>query len=301
LESGTLVVAAGFDLILTERYRQIQENPDRVFIRKCLSADQRSDIRGRAWGWVAFYPDRIVVADFVLSFAPRSVGPDYDMAAWLLDGPYRYAYGPHGKFIERMPSSGRPDDPNYYLNLGDQPALPILVQVPLKLGATRCLWTALAFDVLNLSRPEDPTVAFGWITDDRLTLSIDLRKMPLTPGVLYGWGIVLWFDLPDPDGCPERALAHRKSWLQPMKLDFSSGTPVAYDRHDDHPAAALFLKEGFHQGYGAYFMKPDPQGCIEAHLDPGENLYEQPLFWIEGIDVPQVPEVIWNGRPPFFR
>jgi len=174
--------------------------------------------------------------------------------------------------------------------------LPILVQVPLKLGATRCWWSALAFDLLNLSRPEGPTVALDWITDDRLTLSIDLRKMPPTPGVLYGWGIVLWFDPPDPDGRPERALARRKSWSQPMKLSFSHGTSVAYDRHGDHPAAGLFLKEGFHKGYGAYFMKADPHGCIEAHLDPDGNLYEQPVFWIEGIDPPQIPEVIWNRK-----
>ncbi len=260
------------------------------------SADQRSDIRGESWGWAAFYPDRIVVADFVVPFAPRSVGPDYDLAAWLLDGPYRYACGLDGEFIPRTPSSGHSDDPKYYLNLGDQPALPILIQVPLKLDTTRCWWTALAFDLLNLSRPEDPTVAFDWITEDRLTLSIDLRKIPPTPGVLYGWGIVLWFDPPGPNGRLERALARRNAYLQPMKLSFTRGASVAYNRNSDHPADGLFLDRGFHRGYGAYLMKPDSQGRIEVHLDPGENLYEQPVFWIEGIEVHQAPEVNWNGR-----
>ncbi|MCK4590678.1 MAG: hypothetical protein KAT86_02915, partial [Candidatus Latescibacteria bacterium] len=248
------------------------------------------------WGWAAFYPDRIVVADFVVPFTPRSVGPDYDLAAWLLDGPYQYACGPDGRFVQKTPSSGRSDDPKYYLDLDNQPALPILIQVPLKLGTTRCWWTALAFDLLNLSRPEDPTVAFDWITEDQLTLSIDLRKVPPTPGVLYGWGIVLWFDPSGPDGRPERALARRNAYSQPMKLSFTRGVSVAYNRNSDHPADGLFLDRGFHRGYGAYLMKPDSQGRIEVHLDPGENLYEQPVFWIEGVEVHQAPEVNWNGR-----
>jgi hypothetical protein len=282
------------------RLRVIESGPVRTLVRWSgpmpHSANQRSDIRGQAWGWAAFYPDRIVVADFVVPFAPRSVGPDYDLASWLLDGPYRYACGPDGEFIPKTPSSGRSDDPRYYLDLGDQPALPILVQAPLKLGATRCWWTALAFDLLNLSRPEDPTVAFDWITKDRLTLSVDLRKMPPTPGVLYGWGIVLWFDPPEPDGQPERALARRNAYLQPMMLDFSCGAPVSYNRNSDYPAEALFLDQGFHRGYGAYLMRPDPEGRIEVHLNPEGNRYEQPVFWIENVDARQTPEVMWDGR-----
>lgn len=282
------------------RLRVIESGPVLTLVRWSgtmpYSADQRTDIRGQAWGWAAFYPDRIVVADFVVPFAPRSVGPDYDLAAWLLDDSYRYACGPDGEFIQKTPSSGRSDDPRYYLDLGDQPALPILVQVPLKLGDTRCWWTALAFDLLNLSGRDDPTVAFDWITKDRLTLSIDLRKMPPTPAVLYGWGIVLWFDPPEPDGQPERALARRDAYLQPMKLRSTRGSSVSYDRNSDHPAAALFLDRGFHRGYGAYLMKPDPHGRIEVHLNPGEHRCERPVFRIEDVEARQAPEVIWDGR-----
>ena len=166
--------------------------------------DQSEDIRGRAHGLASFYPDRIVLADYVLPWVRRSVGPDFDLLARRMKGPARIALGSDTTFREWVLPATGVENALKAQTCGN--AYPVAAAFPFNLGGQTWWLKAVIGNLLHVAG-DAPAAMFAWRCPHGLTASHDFRIAPCTPGIEYGFSILTtWQQSGDPAAVEEDLL-----------------------------------------------------------------------------------------------
>lgn len=253
--------------------------------------DQSIDVRGHARGIAHFYNDQIVIADDVLAWTNRSVGPDIDLLGRLMDSPARVALAGENVFRDwALPCDGsmawiKPLAPS------GAAMFPALVAFPLRLGNQRGWLKALTL-LRYPSARQTPGAAFAWQCPRNLTASHDFRCTPVTPGMEYGCTIALRWQISGSVENVERdLLAWRDEWLTPMRIEAVAGATVVYAARDardaprDAPREAMNFDAGFDLSAGRYAASLDEKLRLELRLDPLGITRRRPVFAIRGDDI----------------
>ncbi|MCC7352081.1 MAG: hypothetical protein IT446_16090 [Phycisphaerales bacterium] len=242
-------------------------------------SEQADDVRGQARGLASFYPDRIVIADEVLAWTSRSVGPDIDLLGRLLAGPAKVAVGDAGRFEDwTLPADGS------FANLSSAHGhFPAAVAFPLQLGNQT--WWLLALILPRNIRAGQSTSVFGWQCPSGLTASHDFRCAPTTPSQEYCFTIVLQWRQNDSVQAMESTLpgatllALRDAWLNPMRVNALHGSIVTYPNPHDQPAEAMDLLGCFDPRTGRYIVRAS-DGMVKLRLHPNNIAHREVVLAI---------------------
>ena len=246
--------------------------------------EQCHDVRGTARGQASFYPDRIVMADDVLTWVRRTVGPDFDLLGKIMPGPAWIAMSGSRTFepwdIKSTDKMVRPANHRH--------GYPTAVAFPFRLGNQT--WWLLA--VITLRYPTGPDVTntmFAWQDPRGLTASHDFRAHPTTPGTDYAHAIVIaWHQSDEREPATDDVLNLRDDWTSPIHIEASTGRIIRYDETREHPREAIDFNDCFDQSTGRYVVAAD-QNQVRLQLDPG-NVHRRALGltirqWTGGDDV----------------
>lgn len=242
--------------------------------------ERGDDVRGWSHGLASFYPDRIVLADYVVPWVRRSVGPDFDLLAGIMNGPARVAPAGKTEFHEwTLPDDGKV----VALPLKTcQEAYPLAAAFPYSLGGETWWLIAVIANLLNVES-DAPASLFAWRDPHALTASHDFRTAPCTPGTEYGFSIMTtWMKSDAFDAVAQRALHLREEWLNPMTVEATKGKTVCYAPGKENPAEAIGFEGCFDRATGAYVVQAD-DGELEIRLDPGTIRRESAVFLIRNV------------------
>jgi hypothetical protein len=265
-------------LVQTEQgtiYQQVRwQGPMPKFV------DQSQDVRGWAHGMVSFYPDRIVLADFVLPWTKRSVGPDFDLFASMMDGPARIAIAGERTFTEwHLPENGGTANLN---PTTCEKTFPVAVAFPFRLGRQRW-WLKAVIDNLLHVDGNAPASIFAWRCPNGLTASHDFRVAPCTPGTEYGFSVVVsWQQAEDFPAVADDLLRLRDEWMLPMTIEPQIGKLLTFKPGKEHPAQALTFDGCFDRASGMYHILLD-QGVALLQLSPGSISRRSTVFCFHSI------------------
>ncbi len=252
--------------------------------------DQSRDIRGAARGQVNFYPDRIVIADEVLTWVRRSVGPDFDLLGRIMAGPARVALAGERSFRPwTLPATGDTQRMRH-----EAMPFPVAAAFPFDLGGSR--WWLLA--VIDLRYPADadlPTSLFAWQCPRGLTASHDFRIAPTTPGIEYAYStLVSWCrGEADPE---QKVLNLRDDWTAPMGVEAVVGRTVTYDPTLEQPREAIDFDGCFDRASGRYVVAANG-GAVNVKLDPGAVPRRAAGFTIRNWPAGAEPLCTLDGQP----
>ena len=256
--------------------------------------EQSVDVRGRAHGTACFYPDRIVLADFVLPWVRRSVGPDFDMFAGAMNGPARVALATDRQLQEWV----LPDDGASNVLPGrrcDQ-MYPVAVAFPLSLGGEQWYLKAVIGNLLHVAG-DAPGRMFAWRCLRGLTASHDFRVAPSTPGVEYGFSIlVTWQRSDDASQVEKDLLDLREAWYCPAVVAPLIGSLVEYRDEKEHPAEAIAFDGCFDRATGTYVVRAEG-GRSAVRFDPGGVTRRRVAFWVRGLPREGELACTRNGQP----
>ncbi len=229
--------------------------------------DQADDVRGRAHGLASFFQDRIVLADYVLPWVRRSVGPDFDLLARKMTGRARIALGGQREFQDwTLPQSGVA---NALKVETCGKAYPVAAAFPFDLGGQTWWLKAVVGNLLHVAN-DAPASMFAWRCPHGLTASHDFRIAPCTPGIEYGFSLlVTWQQSNNPAEVEADLLELRDDWYCPMNVETLVGTAVNYSRDKENPAEAIGFDGCYDRGTGMYVVTAD-NGKVELRLDPGQ-------------------------------
>ncbi len=251
--------------------------------------DQSRDIRGVARGQVNFYPDRIVIADEVLTWVRRSVGPDFDLLGRIMAGPARIALAGKRSFRPwTLPATGDTQRMRHKAM-----PFPAAAAFPFDLAGSR--WWLLA--VIDLRYPADanlPTSLFAWQCPRGLTASHDFRVAPTTPGIEYAYSILVSWCRGEDD--PEQVVLNlRDDWTAPMGVEAVVGRTVTYDPTLEQPREAIDFNGCFDRASGRYVVAADG-GAVNVKLDPGTVPRRAAGFTIRNWPADAKPLCTLDGR-----
>lgn len=236
--------------------------------------DQAEDVRGRADGFATFFHDHFVIADNVLTWTNRSVGPDIDLLGRLLEGPARLALAGQ-EYFQDWPL--RAEGEMSIIQVPQQRATyPAALAIPLRLG--RELWW---LKVLILLRSPDPHITpagiFSWQCPHGLTASHDFRCTPTTPGQEYAFTIAVSWQRSDTSDPVEHALSRwRNQWIHPMQIQTSDGMSPFTVAALDGPREAMNFSGCFDRSRGVYVINPGAYDFLR--LDPLQIARNQPVL-----------------------
>jgi len=228
--------------------------------------ERSDDVRGYARGMATFYQEYIVVADDVLVWTRRSVGPDIDLLGRLLSGSARVSLGGESTFKDwQLPAHGKMAfmQPESHGSI-----FPAAAAFPLRLGREQ--WW---LKTLVLLRSRDPgatgTAAFAWQCPSGLTASHDFRCSPTQPGQEYRYTIIASWQKSDDARAVERdLLAWRDEWIKPMAIEAVEGSLVQYKPEErECPPEANDFDGCFDRRTGRYVVSAD-QGRLTLRLHP---------------------------------
>ena len=250
--------------------------------------DQSRDIRGVARGQVNFYPDRIVIADEVLTWVRRTVGPDFDLLGRIMSGPARVALAGERFFRPwTLPITGDTQRMHHKAM-----PFPVAAAFPFDLGGSK--WWLLA--VIDLRYPADrdlPTSLFAWQCPRGLTASHDFRVSPTTPGIEYAYSILVSWCCGEDD--PEQEVLNlRDDWTVPMGVESVVGRTVTYDSTQEQPREAIDFVGCFDRASGRYVLEAD--GAVKVKLDPGTIPRRAAGFTIRNWPADAKPLCTLDGR-----
>jgi len=243
--------------------------------------ERSDDNRGRARGIVSFFPDRIVLADYVVTWVRRSVGPDFDLLSRLLNGPTRVACRSDAQFRDwTLPADGRFAFPGTG-TCGE--TYPVAAAFPYLLGGRQWWLEAVIGNLVHVDR-DRPATIFGWVCPRRLTASHDFRAAPTEPGIEYGFSIVVVWEASDDRDAVERDLRNlREDWFSPMVVTPSTGSVVTYDKDTEVPRRAISFDGCFDRATGLYHVAAAGRE-FAAQLDPGGIARRSAAFAVAGFD-----------------
>jgi hypothetical protein len=255
--------------------------------------DQADDVRGRARGTACFYPDRIVLADYVLPWVRRSVGPDVDLFAHLVNKPARIVRGSGREFQEWVLPAGGSSNFLEAGNCGE--VYPAAILFPLRLGSQQWWLKTIIGNLLHVDGGA-PASMFAWRCPHDLVASHDFRVAPCQPGIEYGFSILLaWQQSEEVEEVEQSLLYLRDDWVTPMGVETVAGSAVEYKVDKEQPAAALQYDRCFNRGAGFYHLIAE-RGYLEVRLDPAGIDRHAPVFFIGGIDPDKAIKVCLDGR-----
>ena len=229
-------------------------------------SDQTHDVRGEACGKANFYPDRIVIADDVLTWVRRSVGPDFDLLGKIMPGPALIALAGSRTF---EPWEIKLTDEVLRVPLETHHDYPVAAAFPFQLG-TETWWLQAVITLRYPTGPDIPTSMFAWQDPLGLTASHDFRACPTKPGIEYAHAIVItWCQSDDPGLVTQDILNLRDDWTTPMKVKADHGQLVGYDDSREFPREAVDFNECFDQSTGRYVVIAEDNRVV-IQLEPGE-------------------------------
>lgn len=244
------------------------------------SGEQSDDVRGWARGTAYFYPQRIVLADYVLTLVCRSDGPDFDLLGRVVNGHARLALGNTRTFMEWALSPQ-----GTFNHLGQQTcgqAYPLAVVFPLDLGGQQWFLKAVIGSLLNVDG-DHPAGIFAWRCPRGLTASHDFRAGPTIPGREYGFSIVTeWQRGDDIAAAQADTLNLRDDWYQPMAVETEVGTALVYDMNREQPAEVIGFDGCFDRNTGTYVLIPQ-DGRVKVKLDPRGIRRRMTAFCLRGV------------------
>ena len=236
--------------------------------------DQAHDVRGWADGRATFFRDHFVIADNVLTWTNRSVGPDIDLLGRLLDGPARLALAGE-EYFNDWPLRAQGEMAIIQVAPG-RACYPAALAIPVRL-CTELWW----LKVLILLRSPDPNAApagiFAWQCPHGLTASHDFRCTPTKPGQEYAFTIaVAWQKSELRDPVEHALLRWRNQWIHPMQiLTIDGKSPLGIPARDG-PRDAMNFSGCFDRSRGIYVI---PSGRVESlRLDPLQIARNQPVL-----------------------
>jgi hypothetical protein len=253
--------------------------------------EQSDDIRGWARGVSSFYPDRLVLADYVTARTNRSVGPDFDMMSRALAGPARVALSGEQTFQEWI----LPDDGAMKgLELQDPSEIfPVCIAFPLKLGDE--LWWLKAIIVNLLHVNDSSAAAFAWRCSYGLTASHDFRVLPTKPGMEYGFSILVEWQQSSSSKLVEQDLLNlRDDWCTPVIIEPQIGSVISYPDQRDQPAEAMEFSGCFDRSTGVYGLVAE-NGHFLDNLDPLDISRRTLMLKAEGLGTGEI-ECKLNGQ-----
>ncbi|MBN1555331.1 MAG: hypothetical protein JXA11_11340 [Phycisphaerae bacterium] len=253
--------------------------------------ERDDDVRGWSHGLASFYPDKIVLADYVVPWVRRSVGPDFDLLAGILDGPAKIAPAGKTEFLDwSLPEDGQFAP----LPLKTcRETFPLAAAFPFRLGEETWWLIAVIGSLLNVEG-DAPAALFAWRDPHGLTASHDFRVSPTTPGTEYGYSILTtWRKSDDFAAVAEQALHLRDEWLHPMQITAAKGTTVCYSNDRENPAEAIGFEGCFDRATGAYVVQAE-DGELELHLDPGTIRRESVVLRIRTLPEKTSLTCRWN-------
>jgi hypothetical protein len=236
--------------------------------------DQASDIRGWADGRATFFRDHIVIADNVLTWTNRSVGPDIDLLGRLLEGPARLALAGEECFSD-WPLRAFGEMTFVDIARG-RACYPAALAIPLRLGAE--LWWLKVLVFLRSPNPNStPAGVFAWQCPHGLTASHDFRCTPTSPGQEYAFTIaVAWQKSELRDPVEHALLRWRNQWIHPMQILLGDGKSPVGTSTQDSPRDTMNLNGCFDRSRGLYVI---PSGRVEwLRLDPLQIARTQPVL-----------------------
>ncbi|MBN1943283.1 MAG: hypothetical protein JW849_08320 [Phycisphaerae bacterium] len=242
--------------------------------------ERSDDVRGWSHGLASFYPDRIVIADYVTPWVRRSVGPDFDLLASVMNGPAKIAPAGKTEFLDwTLPADGSTKALPFKTC---QEAFPLAAAFPYSLGG-KTWWLIAVIGNLQNVESDAPASLFAWRDPHGLTASHDFRAAPTQPGTEYGFSITTtWMQSDDFQAVAQRALHLREEWLHPMNVEAASGRTVCYSRDRENPAEAIAFDGCFDRAIGAYVVEAQ-DGNLELKLDPGDIRRESVVFLIRHV------------------
>lgn len=228
--------------------------------------ERSDDVRGFARGLATFYPEHFVIADDVLVWTRRSVGPDIDLLGRLLSGPARVSIGGSAAFQDwQLPAQGKmhviPPESSASI-------FPAAAAFPLRLGSDR--WWLRTLVLLRSRHPGAAgTTSFAWQCPTGLTASHDFRCSPTQPGQEYRYTIVVSWQKGDDAIAVERGLlAWRDEWTRPMTLEATHGALVQYKPAEKEcPPEANDFDGCFDRRTGRYVVSAEG-GRVALRLKP---------------------------------
>ena len=243
--------------------------------------DRSDDNRGLARGIVTFFPDRIVLADYVVTWVRRSVGPDFDLRSRLMNGPARLARRGDAEFSDwAFPTDGSFAWPGAG-TCGE--TYPVAIAFPFLLGGRQWWLKAVVGNLVHVDG-DRPATIFGWVCPRRLTASHDFRAAPTEPGVEYGFSIaVVWEASDDRDAVEQDLRNLREDWFSPMTVTPSAGSVTTYDKNTEVPRKAISFDGCFDRATGLYHVTAAEKE-FAAELDTGGIARRSAAFALAGID-----------------
>lgn len=247
--------------------------------------DQSHDVRGLAQGTAYFFDDHFVIADDVLAWTQRSVGPDIDLLGALMAGPARVALAGEEAFADwTLPDSGA----MAFLKSSAQSGMfPAAALFPLRFGQ-QTMWLKVLVLLRYPSPQQTPASAFAWQCPCGLTASHDFRCSPTVPGQEYGFTIVVGWQpngAHDPAGAERSLLDWRRSWMTPMRIEAlaGGGQTVRYSKSlpaRDEPREAMNFSDCFDLASGRYVIAAAAGPKLSLKLDPAGIARVRPSFVI---------------------
>lgn len=227
--------------------------------------EQSRDVRGVASGQAHFYPDRILLADDVLAWVSRSVGPDLDLLGRRLTGPARVAFTDDRQFHEWvLPENGRSTS----IAAAPEQFLPACILFPFEHAAARW-WLQVIIDLRFPQRHSAQYTHFAWQCPRGLTASHDFRVRPSIPGQTYGFSVIMsWWMSEDGRAAEDDLLAMRDAWTRPMEVDVLRGAAVTYASSGEQPREAMSFAGCFDRATGRYTFAAEADR-LEVKLQPG--------------------------------
>lgn len=226
--------------------------------------EQSEDVRGCARGHAVFYPDRIVLADAVLTWVRRSVGPDFDLLGRLLSGPARLALAGERGFREwDLPAEGRHVP---IRTPRSTPTYPVIAGFPFALG-DEPWWLLTLIDLRYPTEPLQPTALFAWQDPLGLTASHDFRCAPTTPGVEYAYTILIAWSRDDRPSVERELNRMRDDWQTPARIEPLIGDLVTYEGGREQPREAMDFHGCFDRGTGRHVVSAGDDG-VRLRIDP---------------------------------
>ena len=255
--------------------------------------DGSEDNRGQARGIVSFYPDRIVLADYVVTWVRRSVGPDFDLRSRLMNGPARIARHQDAEFSDwAFPTDGR------FTSLGATTCgetYPLAIAFPYLLGGRQWWLKAVLGNLVHVDG-DRPASIFGWVCPRRLTASHDFRSAPTEPGIEYGFSIAVVWEASDDRDAVERDLRNlQEDWFSPMIVTPSVGSITTYDKNVEVPRKAISFDGCFDRATGLYHVAAADKE-FSAELDTGGIARRSAAFAVTGVDRDDAITCTLGGR-----
>ncbi|MFA5865438.1 MAG: hypothetical protein WC975_12235 [Phycisphaerae bacterium] len=229
--------------------------------------ERSDDVRGQAHGIASFFPDRIVLADYVLTWVKRSMGPDFDLLGRLMNGPARVAFQDSDTFQEwSFPADGT------IVSLGSKlcsQIYPVAILFPILLGKEQWWLKAVVGNLLHLDDQRSASI-FGWQCPHGLTASHDFRVAPTEPGIEYGFSMVICWQRSDKVEEVEADLQNlREDWYHPVEIEPVIGSLLTYSGEKEKPAEAIGFDGCFNRAQGIYHTTAQ-NGLLSLRLEPGK-------------------------------